>query len=1130
MGAPGQNPNPVQDVTLSVFGGRKTDIAPSDCPEGLTPDEQDNIFLPGNVQSRPGLSRLYVQETLTAGASVLYEKTYIQPNNEPLTLLLTSDGKLWVEDVDNDPLNPTSLLTVAPGLSAQSVTAFGREYIACSDLLHGQFAPLQFDGTNFDRVTQDGPGATPTVADYTETETVADAGLLGPEFTISGTAESGNTVTATTTAAHGFIPGQMVWVETTIAGLNGLQTIDTVPSTTTFSYAVTGTGLSSGSGSCYLPLGLIHLTGFADPNTSPNINSGDVIVLTGTGSRLDNGGTNPANWQVANVFYDSVAVLWAVSFSFATAPSTLAVSSTTGGSVFFGGQSSPGYHQVVCMFLTQQGGLMRPSRPLRFASIGGTQWQVTGLPIGPPNVVARVLAFTPAGGDNFFTIDADITLPNPVTDLLPESSGGPAPIVVKATIIEDNTSTTAVVDVPDNTLQDGIAIDQVGNDLFAQRVLGPVLGFFSYASRLACWGDFNGIENLEAMSFGGGTAFGGDVLHPLGWTVAEPGGQVVNLLYGGGTAWSVISSNPQSIAIISVTISGPVLHRLGVATLASVAGLVTGEVFTITGNVLADGDWIISSVDPVDGQVTFAAGAHAAGTTAGGTFTVGADGGMAGQITQPAFQDAFGEPILSPSTQYTFRVWLQSPFPPASGFVVADLFSPSLGTLAVAQIPANQITKAGGFLQADFDQALGATVAEDVLLRVYDADMPGLTTILHTDLKIVYTQNPYNNDLVHFSYALNPEGMATTTGDLGAADDDSAVQCLALLRTSTLLETLEGVHTFQDNDGEPSTWPVNQLTRAIGAVSVRAGDPGKFGTGDAAEDWALVAGKNGVYLFAGAEFWKVSQEISRGSLPFNQDPRPTWDDIEWADMQTIAAKNDPATRRAYFSVPIFGSATPNAVFALDYREMDTATQIASAAPVHITIQGKMKSSDLTRKWSLWNISANDIEILVRPGNQRQIYFAGGPRNAIAYGNIYSLDPAKLTDDDYGAFSPYYTTYAFTDHDQEQALGIGSDLHLYKHIHAFIAGVGYVTITPIVNSLWNFQPALSPRLLSADTSIGTFLKSDLEWTTSVRGQRVFFRIAVQPLFPGSTTDVQYRVQKFIAAIMKDPVAQFRQSGI
>jgi len=36
----------------------------------------------------------------------------------------------------------------------KSITAFGRQYVAISDGLHGQEVPLQFDGTNWDRAEE----------------------------------------------------------------------------------------------------------------------------------------------------------------------------------------------------------------------------------------------------------------------------------------------------------------------------------------------------------------------------------------------------------------------------------------------------------------------------------------------------------------------------------------------------------------------------------------------------------------------------------------------------------------------------------------------------------------------------------------------------------------------------------------------------------------------------------------------------------------------------------------------------------------------------------------------------------------------------------------------------------------
>lgn len=1037
MASPVLAPPDVKDVTLSLFGGRKTDMAASDVPEGLTLDEQDGIYLPGQWQSRPGLSRLYAAGALTPGTSVLYEKTYIQPNDQPLTLILTSDGKLWKEDVANALAPVVIPSSITPGLYAQSVTEFGREYMAFSDLLHGQGVPLQFDGTFLDRVTMDGPGSPPLVAEENQVATINSVGgaaMLNDTILPNGLTESGNVVTVVGTGGN-FIwarPGDSVQITgASVAAYNGTWTISKIIDGNTLQFIHPTVGLAaSGNGSANLQLAAFNLL----RNLPATV--GQSVTIAGVGVAGYNG-----TWTIRAVNGGGgqlIAIL-----------NVFGLASSNNGTATLGGSISAGTHQCVVMFLTRQGYITAPSPATQWIASGGKRVVLSNIPIGPANTVARVIGFTGAGGDNFFIIPATVTLPNP-------TGTPPLPIQIAATIVPDNVSTTYTFDFDDNTLFAATAIDQIGNDLFDQVVLGPVLGFFAYASRLVAWGDYNKVENFLNMGFDGGYLLPLATAVPLGWTKVTIGGTLST-----GGAWA----------------SG------------------------LSWKILTDGTNLPN-----------------------------------GQLSQPAYQDSFGNAILSPLTLYTLRVWLQSSYT-GSGtqLFVAEFFSPTSGSLATAIISLqNQpIFSAGAFAFATLNNRLPSIIPTDTVLRISAASLiVGIKPTIQVDeLSIIFAENPYRDNLSRWSYVNNPEAFAETTGELGPADDESPMRCFALLRQSALLETGDGVHIFTDNTGEPDTWNVNQLTRAIGSVSLKGGDPGKFGTGDAAEDWAFVAGKNGVYLFAGAEFWKVSQEISRNpGLSQAQDPRVCWDDINWAAEQTIVAKNDPAARRAYFAAPVNGSVTPNKLFVLDYREMDTATQIASAAPLHITLQGKMRSSDLTRKWSVWNVPANDIEILIRPGNQRALCFGGGPNsNGQAFGNIYTLDPTKLTDDDYGAISPYYTTYFFTDHETEQALGIGSDMHLVKRLHAFIAGVGMVYITPIVDSLYNFLPSLSPRVLTKDTDGSNFLKSDLEWTTvGVRGQRVAFRIFVQPL-PG-TTDVQLRLQKFVAGMMKDPVVQVRQSAI
>lgn len=148
---------------MALFGGNHTGVAPPDLPEGLSPDCQDLSFVPGGAFSRPCLSAIF-NPPLPGGAETVYQKTYITPDGTPLNLVMDSNGVMYVENVAASPGTATSLFQVASDLSALSASAFGREYIAISDLLHGEWCPLQYDGTFVDRVTQDGPGAPPTAS------------------------------------------------------------------------------------------------------------------------------------------------------------------------------------------------------------------------------------------------------------------------------------------------------------------------------------------------------------------------------------------------------------------------------------------------------------------------------------------------------------------------------------------------------------------------------------------------------------------------------------------------------------------------------------------------------------------------------------------------------------------------------------------------------------------------------------------------------------------------------------------------------------------------------------------------------------------------------------------------------
>src|SRR5258708_2056496 len=151
------------DAPIEIFGGLVTDMSPADLPHGVSPDCQDVIYSNGGVATRPGLQALF--GPLAGNPTINYVKTYETLNATLRTLLLDSNGILYKETT------PGTLASVATGLAANSyansTTLFGREYLAISDGRSGNDLPRQFDDTNFDRVSQSGPGAGPTVADET---------------------------------------------------------------------------------------------------------------------------------------------------------------------------------------------------------------------------------------------------------------------------------------------------------------------------------------------------------------------------------------------------------------------------------------------------------------------------------------------------------------------------------------------------------------------------------------------------------------------------------------------------------------------------------------------------------------------------------------------------------------------------------------------------------------------------------------------------------------------------------------------------------------------------------------------------------------------------------------------------
>ena len=509
---------------------------------------------------------------------------------------------------------------------------------------------------------------------------------------------------------------------------------------------------------------------------------GKAITLAGTAGAIYDG-----NFVVFSIIDD-------FTFTFNMASAGNAANGAVG-TVTAAGHIPAGIHKVSVLFVTRQGYLTRPAPPSKYTAAGGQTALVSGIPTGPPNVIARILIFTTAGGANYFYLASNVAF------------GG------DSMVINDNVTTTVKVDFDDTTLASG----QDVTNLFTVNELGECLGFIGYSSRLFGWGERSKLQNLLNTTFDGG--FSGNV--PLGWTADVTSG-------AGGS------------------------EDTGV----------WGNAYRVTG----------------DGATN-----------------------IRGMITQPAFQDWLGTPIISRTTPYSVRVRLKKGGGILAGTATVELFSATSGSLGMLSVPVANIT-------ANFTEFVGvlfpaniSSLASDLFLRVYVFATPTNGGWIDFDnIEIFPTNQPLNSTIVNASYAEDPESYNGLTGFLNVAPSNGQSMRAAFVLREKLYMVKERSFYVTEDDGqnEPDAWAINEVSNKVGTYSVQGVDVG--------EEWAMIAARQGLYIFWGPEPVKVSQEI-----------QPTWNRINWNAGQFIWVRIDGINKRVLVGVPIDGSTTVNRV--LDVR-------------------------------------------------------------------------------------------------------------------------------------------------------------------------------------------------------------------
>ena len=700
------------------------------------------------------------------------------------------------------------------------------------------------------------------------------------------------------------------------------------------------------------------------------------------------------------------------------------------------GQAAPGLHQMCVLFEDRQGGITSPSPPVKIEANGGQYLSVSNIPTGNSTCVSRILAFTGAGGSEFFYIP------------VPAQVNGQ--VVSTATVIDDNVTTSVVLDFGDPTLLEALGISIPGNDLANQIVLDSALFFGSFEERLVTFGQRNRIQSGEGT------------------------GGFLNLGFDGGQ-------------------------------LPGLPGIPTGWTGT-SGGALFPSE---NLVPPRPAGFVW-------------RISVAPTGNPSGLLTQPAYEDIFGDPIISGNTLYRIRVWLQ-PSDLGAGDVFAfnaSLSSASTGFSSIATIPASQMSLAGSFLEAAFPDLTPQAVPPDLVLSIWASANTSAHTLNVDEFSVIYAEEPYLNDTGYGSYVQNAQGIDGVSGLFGTADNSAIFGMFLLRQGLRLLSKDPGGKLYAvsgTNNSEPSGWEVDEEAAMCGLVS-----PFALTVSQAADDsssggpeWAAWIANAGIQIFGGQEPLPISAEI-QSDPNINPYGVPDFTSLNTAAQLSCWAVNDYRDFRKtiYFGIPIGGATRPNLILPLNYIGLSSAEQIADSPPVHLSLSGKMIARDLSRKWTRWRVPMNAAALMLRGVADLEPCFMGGATAlGQAFGNAYTLNSALKTDDDYGLVAPYYTTTAVPTGDQVGEFQTGNLMQELAYLLSTVQWTGNLQIQIYVNYLNNLWP-ISLLL----TAIPGFA-NDLEFGGGqATGRRFFLRYGSLPV--SGTTDNGFNLTKVVAIVKQN----------
>lgn len=1088
-----------------------------------------------------------------------YLKTFAQQNGDIFSLFLGNSGTMYREDVNNDQFSLHSIYTaIEPNSFAQSCTVDDREFIALSNLINGTDIPYTYDGTNFDRLSQVGPGAAPNASAGTaqiDIVSITQNPAVHPPTSTGGTNGTFILWSESPTDNDSPLPGNVLTFE--------FPRAYTLPS-----YIKPGMQI--------VIQGVQVMDGY-DPNNGVGGNPPSYTIL-GVGQPDPNNDYYDGFWVTLPQSGLFVGHRLAAGATFQATQATLTTSAQlpnveVGNSISIsgtGGAPPAGYDGTWQVLQTPNAAQLQITATELNANVATYSYNlITGT---APTVGQLVTVTGTLNGNGIFNV---------VNGLIQSTSPGVFSIQINSANVPSAAESgsgiifgTVFIFDPGQVVGNRTGGELVAVGLIAAGVRkicysfltrngymtapSPILTFDVPigASSLTVGNLLAGPPDVVARVIHITAANGGNFYDiPIPVTVLDNGLPVVNTstYLNDNTSTSIKLSFSDGVLLAATPVDVEGNNLFATLELGSVLGLIeyASRVFAIgeqnkvpnflnwsfDGGIVGGGGgqsqgvgtpagW---TVDPTNGS----GGSVVTSPIFGWAYQIqnatGSTQATYGMITQPAFQDEFMVPIIQASTTYSTRITAMVSADGASGNLVVDLFSPSFGTsLGAFTVPLASLESRMEIFTGQMLVNKLAPVPNDLLLRIYATNIPDGTTILIDRNEVFPTEQPNLATQVTGSYINNFEAF-DESGEGGIVDTagenpQPVRSAFTLYDTLYLVKTGSLVSTQDNAATEPSGWSIRAVSNSVGTPSIYGVTTGidEPNTGEA---WAVIAGQPGGYIFNGGEPVKITEEI-----------QSLWDLINWRYGHTLWVKNDVKERRLYFAVPMKtqtrdargnivqnpwipegiiaddpNPTTPNVILMCSYRQLNTGEQLESKVGVHVSYSGRLIASEQTRKWSVWTIKAPAAAFLRRSDTTEPLFLGNSAHN----GKIYELvDDWKQ--DDCHPIIQIYDTYGFVTDEQGQGLRIGNLRKVYTYAVMIVDGTGDLNLRVFPNALTSpYAHDLLPRITLPQMTDG-----DIEIPVNETANRLFWQ------FKTDQIGASFALSRLMVATQQDPWSAIR----